>query len=237
MESERTVSMFDLAGADPERRFSPYCWRTRLALAHKGLAVRTVPWRFTDKAALAFSNQGKVPVIVDGSTTVSDSWKIALYLEDSYGDRPGLFGSETARATTRFINDWADVTVLPMVARMVVLDVLQHLDEKDRAYFRDSREERFGKTLEEVVADREDRRTLFRDRTLAPVRRTLKAQPFLGGDTPRYADYTLFGVFQWARTTSDFPLLDGADAVAHWRTRMLDLFDGLARRAPGYGDG
>ena len=39
-----------------------------MALAHKGLAVETIPWRFTDKAALAFSGQERVPVIRDGDT-------------------------------------------------------------------------------------------------------------------------------------------------------------------------
>ncbi|MDE1903950.1 MAG: glutathione S-transferase N-terminal domain-containing protein, partial [Alphaproteobacteria bacterium] len=39
------LKLFDLAGADDDRRFSPYCWRVKLALAHKGLPVETVPWR------------------------------------------------------------------------------------------------------------------------------------------------------------------------------------------------
>ena len=77
------IVMHDLAGADPALRFSPYCWRTRMALAHKGLAVETIPWRFTEKDALAFSGQGRVPVIRDGDRVVSDSWSIAEYLEDS----------------------------------------------------------------------------------------------------------------------------------------------------------
>ena len=77
-----TVTLYELAGADPDLRFSPYCWRTRFALAHKGLPVDTVPWRFTDGAAIAFSGQGKVPVIQDGATVVSDSWAIADYLEE-----------------------------------------------------------------------------------------------------------------------------------------------------------
>ena len=47
-----TIQMYDLAGADPAVRFSPYCWRTRMALAHKGLAVESVPWRFTEKDRL-----------------------------------------------------------------------------------------------------------------------------------------------------------------------------------------
>lgn len=29
--------LYDLAGADVARRFSPYCWRVPLAMEHKGL--------------------------------------------------------------------------------------------------------------------------------------------------------------------------------------------------------
>ena len=42
------IKMYDLAGADEKRRFSPYCWRIRMALAHKGLDVECMPWRFTE---------------------------------------------------------------------------------------------------------------------------------------------------------------------------------------------
>ena len=41
--------LFELCGADPELVFSPYCWRVRLALAHKGLDWQSRPIRFTDK--------------------------------------------------------------------------------------------------------------------------------------------------------------------------------------------
>ena len=37
-----TRHLYDLAGADAGRRFSPYCWRVKLALAAKGLAFDTV---------------------------------------------------------------------------------------------------------------------------------------------------------------------------------------------------
>ena len=32
-----TIRLWDLVGAEDDRAFSPYCWRTKLALAHKGL--------------------------------------------------------------------------------------------------------------------------------------------------------------------------------------------------------
>ena len=45
----------------------------------------------------------------------------------------------------------------------------------------------------------------------------------------------MFGTFQWARAVSDFEVLAADDPVRAWRGRMLDLYDGLARRAPAYG--
>src|SRR3954447_20927262 len=84
------IKLYDLAGADDDRRFSPYCWRVKMALAHKGLQVESFPWRFTEKDTIAFSGQKHVPVIVDGNRFVSDSWAIAMYLDEAYPDRPML---------------------------------------------------------------------------------------------------------------------------------------------------
>src|SRR5260370_13456109 len=86
------ITLYDLAGAEAERRFSPFCWRTKMALAHKGLEVETVPWRFTEKDKLPQPNAGRVPVIIDGDRVVHDSTVIADYLEERYPDRPPLFG-------------------------------------------------------------------------------------------------------------------------------------------------
>ena len=73
----------------------------------------------------------------------------------------------------------------------------------DAADFRKTREARFGKPLEEVVAGREKSVEGFR-RTLEPMRLTLKTQAYLGGNAPNYADYIVFGAFQWARVVSPF---------------------------------
>jgi glutathione S-transferase len=222
--------MHDLAGADPALRFSPYCWRAKLAIAHKGLALETIPWRFTETEALAYSGQGRVPVIRDGDTVVSDSWAIAEYLEDHYPQRPSLFGGATGRAHARFINAWADAVVMGGIARLIVHDIWTVIDPKDQNYFRTSRESRFGMTLEAVQEGRETRVAEFRT-SLMPVRMVLRRQDWLGGAAPSYADYIIFGNLLWARCSSRFELLESDDAIAGWRERMLDLFDGLARKA------
>lgn len=229
------ITLYDLAGAEADRRFSPFCWRTKMALAQKGLEFGTVPWRFTEKDKLPQPNAGRVPVIVDGSHVVHDSWSIAEYLESQYSDRPSLFGGEVGRALSRFVQNWTETVIHSAILRFVLLDIHRHIGPVDQAYFRQSREERFGMKIEEFVKDRDQRLPAFRD-NLAPLRRTLEHQKFLGGDTSAYADYIVFGAFQWARAISDYELLAADDPIAAWRGRVSDLFGGLACKSPGYGN-
>jgi len=69
---------------------------------------------------------------------------------------------------------------------------------------------------------------------LDPLRALLADQPCLCGGAPAYADYIVFGAFQWARSVSPAKLLAADDPVHAWRERLLDLHGGLARRAKGY---
>ncbi|MBR1213782.1 glutathione S-transferase family protein [Bradyrhizobium sp. JYMT SZCCT0180] len=227
------LKLFELVGADAARPFSPYCWRTRMALAHKGLSAKTIPWCFTEKDAIAPHGSERVPVLLDGETSVVDSWAIANYLEDKYPDRPSLFGGEGGRAMARMLNWWGDVTVIGGLSPMIVADIPSNLKPVDAAYFRKSREVRFGKPLEEVVAGRDKAVEGFR-RSIDPLRLTLKTQSYLGGERPNYADYIVFGGFQWARVVSPFRLLGEDDPVYAWRERLLDAFDGMARKSPGF---
>ena len=228
-----SLKLFELVGAQSDRPFSPYCWRIRMALAHKGLDVELVPWRFLDKAALAPSGQGKVPVLVHGSKWLYESWEIAKYLEQEFPDRPSLFGGPQGQALSLLYSNLGDVHA-GQIVRFMLMDIHRHLDPENQTYFRESREKRFGATLEDVVRNRDSALQAFRD-GLGPLRNVLKVQPFLGGEAPLYADYAIFGQFQWARAISDFQLLAPDDPVAHWRTRLLEAFNGLALAAPAYG--
>jgi glutathione S-transferase len=228
-----SLKLYELVGTDAKRPFSPFCWRTRMALAHKGLSAESIPWRFTEKTAIAPHNSEKVPVLIDGEKSVADSWAIANYLEDTYPDRPSLFGGEGGRAMGRMMNWWGDVTVVGGMFPLIVADIPPHLKPVDADYFRKTREARFGKPLEEIVAGREKAVESFR-KGLEPMRLTLKSQAYLGGNAPNYADYIVFGAFQWARVVSPFKLLAEDDPVYAWREKLLDAFDGMARNSPGY---
>jgi glutathione S-transferase len=226
------IELYDLAGRDPLLRFSPYCWRIRLALAHKGLEAATIPWRFHEKAKLpgAPHNQ-KVPVIVDGDNVVADSAAIAAYLESRYENGPSLFGGENAEAHANFIAAWADHVLMPALAPLVAPYVLPVLHPMDQIYFRSTREARLGESLDELGA----RSGLLLEAalaTLAPVGATLGRQAFLGGAEPSYADYIVFSCLQWARCVGSPSLIARDDGLARWQDEMLNLFDGLAGNAP-----
>ena len=167
------IKLFELVGTDIARPFSPFCWRTRMALAHKGLGAESIPWCFTEKQAIAPHHSEKVPVLIDGETSVADSWAIANYLEDHYPERPSLFGGEGGRAVGRMINWWGDVTVVGGLFPLIVADIPSHLKPVDAAYFRSSREARFGKPLEQVVAARDTSVEGFR-RALDPDRKSTR---------------------------------------------------------------
>ncbi len=84
---------------------SPYAWRVMLALTVKGLEYETV---LLDRAAgdleteeyKALNPYGKVPVLVDGDVTLSESLAILTYLEKAYPDTPLLSAEPAASATT-----------------------------------------------------------------------------------------------------------------------------------------
>ncbi|MCB1550258.1 MAG: glutathione S-transferase family protein [Hyphomicrobiaceae bacterium] len=226
-----TIRMYDLRGARHELRFSPYCWRAKMALKHKGVDFETVPWTYTDKAILAPTGQGRVPVIVDGDRWVNDSWQIALYLDERYPDRPMLMKDEAARAHARFIAQWADTNVLPALRPILFMDVHNQIEDTQRAYFRKAREEMIGMTLEAFCADRAGARARLAQ-ALQPAELTLAEHAFLGGGAPSYADHALFGSLAWGHYVSAEPIHDPKTAVGQWFERMLDLFDGYARKAP-----
>ena len=227
------IKLYDLAAQEDDRRFSPYCWRVKMALLHKGLDFETIPWRFTEKDVIAPYKSTTVPVLVDGSNSVYDSWAIALYLDEVYPSRPRLFGSTEARALTDFLQQWTVKALHPVLMRIIVLDLFAKVHDKDKAYFRESREKRYGMALEKFGADPKGALVEFRG-ALDPLRPVVVQNNFLCGNGPGFADYILFGTFQWARCVSPTRLLEPDDPLYAWRERILKLFDGYAWKAKGY---
>ncbi|QTF92084.1 glutathione S-transferase N-terminal domain-containing protein [Halomonas sp. BM-2019] len=223
-----TRVLYDLCGIDEGLRFSPYCWRVRYALAHKGLEAETRPWRFTNRSALDFADHDKVPVLVDGEAVVTDSYAILGYLDRAYPEAP-LLGDGVAESRARFLKHYAERSLQPAMLRTIVMDLLNAIHPDDRDYFRESRERRLGRTLEEFHSPAKGLSQL--DAALEPLRARLQEADYIDGNAPAAGDYLVFGSFMWARCVSSADLVSNADPVYAWLERMLDQHGGLGRRA------
>ncbi|MEI3853325.1 MULTISPECIES: glutathione S-transferase family protein [Ensifer] len=223
-----TRKLYSLCGADRTRPFSPHVWKTKMSLAHKGLDFDVVPIAFTEIPAVEDGATSLVPLLRDGERLVKDSFEIALYLEQTYPDRPPLFAGEGAMAISRFVEGWSQTTLHPAITRIIIRDIHDRLDPIDQAYFRQSREKRFGTSLEAVAESGGAVLETLAEK-LEPLRHMLKFQGFLGGASPLFADYIVFGAFQWARIVSPQRLLRPGDPVTDWFERCLDLHGGLGR--------
>ena len=81
---------------------SPYAWRVLLALEFKGLPYESTLLSFSAREHkrpehLALNPRGKVPVLRDGDTVLSESLAIVAWLDAAYPARP-LFGASAAEA-------------------------------------------------------------------------------------------------------------------------------------------
>lgn len=223
-----TRILYSLCGADESRPFSPHCWKVVQALAHKGLDFVERPTPFTEIPALEGGFSKTVPILRDGNELIRDSFEIALYLEDKYPDRPTLFGGEGGKALARFVEGFSQMVVHSAITKIAVKNIHDMLGDKDQVYFRESREKFLGTSLEDVHGARQPEIEGFAEK-LKPIRHTLKFQPFIGGDSPLFADYILFGALQWMRITAGPKVFAADDPVADWFERCLDLHQGIGR--------
>lgn len=225
-----SLILYDLCGRNPDLRFSPYCWRAKMALAHKGLHFSTVATPFTAVPTVENGASRTVPVINDNGRVVADSFDIALYLEEAYPDAPALFGGDGAVASAHFLQAWAFQALHSVIVRMILKAIHAELGDADQDYFRRSREIRFGETLEAHQTGIEANRDALHA-ALEPLRRTLAHHPWLAGPAPAFADYIVFGTLMWLRSIAGALPLDPDDPVTAWFERCLDLHGRFARSA------
>lgn len=211
------------------RSASPFVWRIRYALAHKGIAYESVPLGFIEIPKVFGGRFKTVPVIEHGEAMMAESWDIADYLDRAFPERPRLFSGPEEHAMVRLFDSWFIICVVRQILPVIMLDVHNAARAEDRPYFRESREARFKSTLESLSADRAARLPALRE-ALAPLRHHLSAHRFLGGDTPNYADYIGLGVFEWVASVATVPLFASDDEVMRaWLDRGFDLFGGVGR--------
>ncbi len=223
-----SIALYDLAAADTTVRFGPHCWKSRLALSHKQLDHTTIPVAFTEKKKIEMSGQGLLPVLTDGETIVNDSWEIALYLESNYSQHPKLFADDDAKAQAISVNVWCDNVLSQYIRPLVIMPIFKIINEDDKSYFRQSREEKLGLSLE-AYNDKAEGSGAELNKALDKLREMLGDQPYLTGPVSSYADICAMGMFLWVACSNEIDLVDlgftdQEDVFYHWYQRMLNRY-------------
>jgi glutathione S-transferase len=221
------IRLYELALADG-RSASPFVWRIRYALAHKGIAFETQYLGFTEIPTIFGGKFKTVPILEHGDTVLAESWDIAEYLDRAFPDKPLLFNTPTELSLVRFTDAWFMNEIMRKMFRVYIKDVHDAARPQDQGYFRASREKNMkGQTLESFTADRAALLPAIRT-ALSPLRTHLAKFPYLGGSSPNYADYIALGGFYWAACAGTLPLLERNDALRDWLDRGFNLFGGIA---------
>ena len=89
------IILYDLCGADG-RRFSPNCWRTRMALEHKGIPYEARATRFTEIQTEPDGRRRTLPTIEDGGRVVRRGENLGILRGGQFdtipAERPLVFG-------------------------------------------------------------------------------------------------------------------------------------------------
>lgn len=211
MPSSQAIILYDFPSTFPGKACSPNVWKTRLSLNYKGLPHRTIWVEYPDIAKVCKeigaeptatcpdgSPYYSVPTIYDPSTksVVSESARIARYLDKTYPDTPVLIPPGTDAFHAAFNEGFESLALLPSLP-LVLPSTPEALHPESRAYFRKSREAWLGKKLEEVSlvghAREEQWKKLAEGYTKMAMWLQMDGRDklFFGGDNICYADITV----------------------------------------------
>lgn len=123
-------------------------------------------------------------MIVDPNTgaVVQDSWEIALYLDKQYPDTPrSLFHGESNIGVHQLVYESMQMPIISGVFRKCVLDIMRNLSGDLAKWFRQSRENMMGCSLEEFASDADVQLEKSACATLQSVHKVLERNAYVTG--------------------------------------------------------
>ncbi|KAJ3562611.1 hypothetical protein NP233_g9465 [Leucocoprinus birnbaumii] len=213
------ITFYDLAANDSVKCWSPNTWKTRYILNYKKLPYRTIYVEF-EKVDTVIKEAGftssrpnpdgtpayTVPSIIDDATgaLVTDSYKIAEYLDKQYPDTPKAFPPGTEALQAAFYAQWnartRDILMFPIIIPSVPRIITK---ESSLEYYYRTRNSWFGKPVDQVRPQGEDFEKLWKQLTAffdeLDGWYAKSSGQFLTGETPSFADFTVAGVVKVLR--------------------------------------
>jgi len=203
-----TITLYDIPNSTPGQAWSPNTLRTRISLNYKGLDFVTEWLEYPDigptmkriganPTTKRDDGSGEdvytLPAIYDSETeqAISDSFNIAIYLDEKYPDSPPLFPGDSRAAIAAFLHLF-NIHVVNHVLPMVVPAATLHLNPPSQEYCR--RGKALNVTLEECYPGGPEREEAMRrvQAGLSMVSdfydRNGSQTPFFFGDKFSFAD-------------------------------------------------
>ncbi|THG98938.1 hypothetical protein EW026_g3319 [Hermanssonia centrifuga] len=211
------IVLYDIPGNRPGYKcWSPNTWKVRFALNYKGLPLKSEWVEYPDIEAvyrkLGIETTDKdsdgsplytLPIIYDPSTqsAISDSMRIAKYLDKTYPNTPILFPAGTLALHSTFQSAWYRVQG-PLWA-IVACSVCSWLNERSQIFYRTTREADEGKKLEEIRGEKEWKAG---EEAFGNLDKWLSANgegkdELVMGEGVCYADLQIVSGLMWAKTT------------------------------------
>ncbi|EJD41907.1 hypothetical protein AURDEDRAFT_89969 [Auricularia subglabra TFB-10046 SS5] len=214
--AEPTVTLYDILAKPGVGCWSLNTWKARFALNFHGVPhkVQWVSYPDIEPTMRAISAEPgyrpargdlyTCPVIKTASAVVTDSWNIALHLDEHYA-KPGgpkLIPDNTRTLQAAFLS-WHDQVIVDPVGDIVCMSVPAKLDERGAEYFVRTRGEWWRKPLDQWVPQEERtahwRKVQIAYGKLAELMDKQDGDWVMGTVGPTFADFVIAGTLLWIK--------------------------------------
>ncbi|PPQ70315.1 hypothetical protein CVT24_013010 [Panaeolus cyanescens] len=213
------IILYDIPSTLPHIAWSFNTWKTRFTLNYKSLPYRTEWVEYPDIESHCKSlsilptekqDDGSdyytLPAIWDTTTgaKISDSYSILQYLETTYPDRPTLFPDNTKGLHLAF-QSGIKHTGIGALWPFILPAVCKILNPPSQQYFHRTRSEWYGKPLETIVPEGEERTKEWAkfkaslDILSEWYGHTDEAGPFLMGQKLGWGDVVVASLIMWMK--------------------------------------
>lgn len=167
--------------------YSPFAAKLRTILKLKATPCEVVDVPYLQRAELVkLTGAIYVPVLQDGETVISDSAKIARYLDAKGG--PTMYGDPLAVVLEQWADEYFEEVAFKLACPGLEEKMGRDQGDEAKALFRLIKERRYGNG---IIAQWKKDEAQWREQTLsllAPIVETLKKRTWLLGDAPSIAD-------------------------------------------------
>lgn len=171
-----------------------------------------------------------LPVLKDGDHYVPDSWDIAVYLEKKVPS-PSIFPGGIAEHEN--FREYVKVELQVNVLKWLLPQVPAILDERGAEYFKRTREQKFGQTLEEVSKGGDEKfLPLLKDKMTRVFHALKDSEAYIFGKDFGYADCLILGLCHWINRVDSgkfltFLELDDQGRFTAWHKRCEPYYPRL----------